>query len=111
MKTKACQHRRHAVVRHFAFKFREAEEGRPPVWGVIEVHACVKCHEELFGGWAHGVNGKTERAVLKRYGVADADLPAPPNHKAKPPVEVSLRTWPFPVSSRAAVPPMTESIA
>ncbi|MDF2461991.1 MAG: hypothetical protein K0Q43_226 [Ramlibacter sp.] len=70
------------------------------MWGVIEVAHCVKCDEELWSSWAHGVNGATERAALKRYGVADADLPPPPNHKAKPPVEMPLLSWPFPCSSR-----------
>lgn len=95
---KPCQHRRRIVGRFFASIYSQAEDGRPALWSVVEVLACVKCKEELGGRWVSGKLHKTERAALKAYGVPEADLPAPPNHKAKAAVSVPCTGWPFPAS-------------
>lgn len=97
-KPRPCQHRRYSKVRHFPHLFEEASEGRPQVWCVVEVYRCVKCESE-WGQYAHNVHGKDERSVLKAYGVPEADLPTPANHKAKPAVTAPLEAWPFPTST------------
>ena len=65
---------------------------------VLECLRCVKC-DTAGNRWTR-FHGQTERAALKRAGVPDHELPAPPGHKPKAEAAaVPLTSWPFPVST------------
>lgn len=99
--TTPCQHRRWKRVRLVAYENVD-EAGTPAPnprerYRVLESLRCVKC-DAAGNRWTR-FYGQTERAALKRAGVPEHELPAPPNHKTKPLPEVALTCWPFPVSA------------
>jgi hypothetical protein len=97
---KPCTHRRWKTVKRVACTDHR-EDGLEPNprqrFRVLEVMRCVKC-DTAGTRWSR-FYGQTERAALKRAGVPEHELPAPPNHKPKAEVSVPLTSWPFPVST------------
>lgn len=100
-KAKPCAHARWERVKLFAAQDHIAE-GQPPAplrqrFRVMEVLRCVRCDT---GGtrWTR-FYGQTERAALKRAGMPEDQLPAPPNHKDKGAVVMALTSWPFPAAT------------
>lgn len=100
-KPKPCTHRRRIVSGHRATAYEvDGLEGRVfKRWRVLETLRCVKCGDESHRWSRKGHGAGTEREALKRYGVDPALLPAPGNHKDKPPAAAPLTSWPFPVSA------------
>lgn len=101
-KAKPCQHRRWKLVKRAAYEDHR-EDGATELdprrrYRVLEVLRCIKC--DTSGTRWSRFYGQTERAALKRAGVPEHELPAPPNHKAKEAAAVPLTCWPFPVSTR-----------
>lgn len=105
MTTKPCPHTRWKLVKRSAYN-DHTEDGQPHPdprkrYRVMEVLHCMKC-ETAGTRWSR-FYGQTERAALKRAGVPEHELPAPPNHKPRPePVALPLTSWPFPVSAHSA---------
>lgn len=101
-KATPCRHSRWKRERLVAYENKD-EAGNLPAnprqrYHVLEVMRCVKCNA-AGSRWTR-FTGQTERAALKRAGVPEHELPAPPNHKPKPePTSVPLTSWPFPVST------------
>ncbi len=100
-KPQPCRHSRWKRIKLVA-DAGHREDGLPdenPLhrYRVMEVLRCVKC--DVAGTRWTRFYGRTERAALKRAGVPEPELPAPPNHKAKPAVTVPLSCWPFPFST------------
>jgi hypothetical protein len=99
--TKPCTHRRRSV---FEFEARAFFVGSFERWRVLERLRCVRCGEES-RRWSRKGNGAASaREALKRYGAPTEDLPAPKNHKVKPPIEVPLTGWPFKTSAHEERP-------
>lgn len=100
-KPKPCRHARWKIVRRTAWVDHTEEGGYHPDprkrFRVLETLRCVKC-DTAGTRWSR-FYGQTERAALKRAGVPEHELPAPPNHKAKDTLAVPLTCWPFPVSA------------
>lgn len=99
---KPCKHARWNIVKRTArIDHTEADEPAPGPrqrFRVLEVLRCVKCN--VAGTRWSRFYGQTERAALKRAGVPEHDLPAPPNHRfAAEPVTARITNWPFPVSA------------
>ena len=106
-KAKPCAHRRWKITRRVAVTDHR-EDGQVETdprkrYRVLEALRCVRC-ETAGTRWSR-FYGATERAALKRAGVLEQDLPAPPNHKPKTyPVPDQDGLWPFPSTDRPLVP-------
>lgn len=101
-KAKPCRHSRWKHQRFTAWADHTEDGGQHPdlrkKFRVLESLRCVKC-DAAGNRWTR-FYGQTERSALKRAGVPEHELPAPPNHKPKAePVGVALTSWPFPVST------------
>lgn len=99
--SKPCRHSRWTVTKRVAVTEHREDGQEPPHlqrFRVLEVLKCVRC-EAAGTRWSR-FYGVTERSALKRAGVPEHELPAPPNYKPKPIATAPTTGWPFPLRGR-----------